>query len=491
MRFRDIRDGKYYFGELDGAANTNTPHNVDIFGNYKLDNGWNFKYSTRLHLAKASLLYGIPLSIFEAGAQNRYTIASTGEAYTGRVGTQLGLSTPEITVTSLMGRFSINKQLDDHNVTLGILEQYYHIDEYVSNRSLYFQTVENQPQRLIGPNTDEYGFYGYNTSAEYFNGIENKLAVYANDTWKVSDKLNIKAGLMLRHHLIDGDFTRTPRSEGFTLAEAELTDIDESYFHVAGNLNANYNITKNFGVLGNFLYTEENGRLENFSTATDPSVVKSRSPLAGLGVFWNTDYFSLVSQATYLTKNNYLTRYNLVNPADNTESQQTSVFYNIQTLGWTTDMMISPFKGFNLHYLITLQDPVYKDFTFNAFGENYDYSDKTVLEISNVLMEIDPSYTYKDWRVWASFRYFSKQYANINNALYFAPRWENFGGINYKYNDHISFGATVVNFLNQTGAKGTINGAELINDASQFYGSVLSGSYIRPFTVQLSASFNF
>lgn len=69
---------------------------------------------------------------------NRYTIASTGEAYTGRVGTQLGLSTPEITVTSLMGRFSINKQLDDHNVTLGILEQYYHIDEYVSNRSLYF-----------------------------------------------------------------------------------------------------------------------------------------------------------------------------------------------------------------------------------------------------------------------------------------------------------------------------------------------------------------
>ncbi|WP_304132269.1 hypothetical protein, partial [Mesonia mobilis] len=54
-----------------------------------------------------------------------------------------------------------------------------------------------------------------------------------------------------------------------------------------------------------------------------------------------------------------------------------------------------------------------------------------------------------------------------------------------------SFGATVVNFLNQTGAKGTINGAELINDASQFYGSVLSGSYIRPFTVQLSASFNF
>ncbi|SFU67169.1 Outer membrane receptor proteins, mostly Fe transport [Pustulibacterium marinum] len=491
LRFKDAITGDYYWGSLDGAANTNTSHTVDVFGNYKLDNGWNFKYSTRMHLAKASLMYSIPLSIFTAEASDGYTIASTGETYTGNVGTQLAMNSPEIPTTHIMGRFSLNKKIKNHDLTFGILEQYYHVDKYHSNRSLFFQTVEDQPQRLIGPGTDESGFYAYNTSAEYFNGAENKLAVYGNDSWQVSDKFKLKYGLMLRHQLLDGDYSPTTRTTDWDLTQATTEDINKSFFHVAGSLNASYNITKNFGALANFLYTEENGRLESFSTAVYPSIVKSRSPLAGAGIFWNTDYFSLVSQATYLTKNNYLTRYNLVNPEDDTETQQATIFYKIQTLGWTTDMMITPFKGFNLHYLITFQDPVYKDFTFSAFGNDYDYSDNTVLEISNVLMEIDPSYSVDKWRFWASFRYFSKQYANITNALYFAPRWENFGGINYQYNDHIGFGATVVNFLNQTGAKGTINGAELIDDASQYYGQLLSGSYIRPFTVQLSVNFNF
>ncbi len=493
MRSKNFLTGEYYWAELDGDANTNTSHNIDVFGNYMLDNGWNFKYSTRFHSAKASSLYSIPLSIFSATSGDGFSIASTGQSYSGNVGTQLLLGSPQIPTTSVMGRFSLNKKINNHDITVGILEQYYNVDKYVSERSLFFQTVENQPQRLINTaaGTDAYGFFSYNTSAEYFNGVENKLSLYATDKWGVSDRFNLKYGLMLRNHILNGDYSPTARTEGFTLADAELEDINESFYHVAGNVNASYNITNNFGAIGSFLYTQENARLESYSTAIKPNISTSKSPLLGLGLFWNTKYLSLVSQASYLTKNNYLSRYNLVNPDNSAEMQQATIFYKIQTLGWTTDMVITPFKGFNLHYLLTLQDPVYKDFSFSAFGNDYDYSDKTVLEISNVLMEIDPSYSFDKWRIWASFRYFSKQYANITNALYFAPRWENFGGINYQHNEHLSFGATVVNFLNQTGAKGTINGAELINDASLYYGRVMTGSYIRPFTVELSLNFNF
>ena len=213
--------------------------------------------------------------------------------------------------------------------------------------------------------------------------------------------------------------------------------------------------------------------------------------MAAFGLYYNQKNLSIVSQATYLTRNNYLSRLNLVNPSDATQSQVATVFYDIQTLGWTTDIVATPFKGFNLHYLITFQDPVYKNYDFNAFGNNYSYNDKNVLEISKVLMEIDPSYTYKDFKVWASFRYFSKQYANLTNALYFAPRWETFGGVNYKINKHFDIGLTAVNFLNQTGAKGTINGAELITDASAYYDQLLVGSYIRPFTLEASLNFRF
>lgn len=42
-----------------------------------------------------------------------------------------------------------------------------------------------------------------------------------------------------------------------------------------------------------------------------------------------------------------------------------------------------------------------------------------------MLIEFDPSYMItKDLKVWTSFRYFGKTYANINRAYYFNGHWE-------------------------------------------------------------------
>lgn len=492
IKMKDILSGESYWANMAGNDNRSSAHNVDIFGNYKLDNGWNFKFSTRAHLSKVKMSTIIPLSIFSADASAGYTLASTGEAYTGNVGTQLAMHTPETPITNLAGRFSLNKQIGKHNVTLGILEQYYKVDKFTSNRSFFFQTVEAQPERLIGPNTDADGFYNYNAGGEYHSGTENKLSVYANDEWKVSDDFNLSYGLHLRNHIIDGEYSLTPRTVGFNFTDpSQFNSINQSFFQVSGSINATYNITKKFGVIANFLYTEENRRLESYSQAFEPNTTKIKSPLGAVGVFWNTNYLQLISQATYLNKNNNLARYNLVNPVNTSQAQNTTVYYDIQTIGWTTDLVVKPFKGFNLHYLITLQNPVYKKFNFEAFETKYNYSDNNVLGVAKVLMEIDPSYTVDKWKVWASFRYFSKQYANLTNALYFAPRWETFGGVNYTVNKNINIGATVINFLNQRGASGTINGAELITDASPYYGKLLTGTYIMPLTGQLSINFNF
>lgn len=492
VKTKDILSGESKWSNLAGNDNRSSAHNIDIFGNYKLDNGWDFKFSTRAHFSKVKTINIIPLSIFSADASQGYTLASTGETYSGNVGTQLVLETPETPITNIAGRFSINKQIANHNVTIGVLEQFYKVDKFTSNRSFFYQTVSAQPDRLIGTNTDSDGFYNYNAGAEYHDGTENKLSVYATDDWKVSDDFKLSYGLHLRNHMLNGEYSLTPRTIGFNFTDPnQFNKIDENFFQVAGSLNATYNITKKFGVLANFLYTEENRRLESYSQAFEPNTTKIKSPLGAVGLFWNTDYLQLISQVTYLNKNNNLARYNLVNPVNTSEAQTTTVYYDIQTLGWTTDFVVKPFKGFNLHYLITLQNPLYKKFNFEAFGTQYDYSDNNVLGVAKVLMEVDPSYTVDKFRFWASFRYFSKQYANLTNALYFAPRWETFGGINYTVNKNINIGATVINFLNQRGASGTINGAELITDATPYYGKLMTGTYIMPLTGQLSINFNF
>lgn len=495
VRFKDVRSGEYYMANLTGNEVTSSSHTINLFGNYKLENDWNFKFSTQFRSSKAARILLPPLSIFSTNAPaqsgNTYTIASTGERYEGNVGTQLAMNTPPTPLTTVQGRFSLEKKVDNHFLTFGLLEQFYRVNQFVSNRSFFYQTAEAQPRLLIGPNTDEYGFYGYNLGSEYHNGIENKLSIYANDEWKVNDRFNLNYGLIFRNHIVNGDYSQTPRTPDFTLQNATFTDINYSWYHIGGSANATYNLTRQFGLMADFQYTEQNRQLEGYSLPEAARTNKIRSPLGAFGIFYNNDFIQLISQATFLTRNDYLSRFNLVNPVNASEAVATTTYYDIQTIGWTTDFVLNPFKGFNLHYLITLQNPVYKNFNFEAFGVNYNYSDNNVLGVSKVLMEIDPSYEYKKWKVWASFRYFSDQFANLTNVLYFAPRWETFGGVSYKLNKNIDLNGRVINFLNQRGASGTVNGAELVTDASLYENRLLTGSYMMPFTVQFSVGINF
>ena len=72
-------------------------------------------------------------------------------------------------------------------------------------------------------------------------------------------------------------------------------------------------------------------------------------------------------------------------------------------------------------------------------------------------------------------------------GLLYCPR----GG--WRSNKRLALGCTVVNFLNQTGAKGSIAGAELITkeEAKRIKNQIMTGSYLRPFTVEFTASLKF
>lgn len=199
---------------------------------------------------------------------------------------------------------------------------------------------------------------------------------------------------------------------------------------------------------------------------------------------------------TFISKSNNIDQQNVTKPGTIT-SKTVLLIYNIQTLGWTTSAEITPFKGFHLHALFTYQKPVYKNYFIKSPFEgvsDLNANNNIVKEIPQTLIELDPSYNItKDLRVWLSFRYFGKTYANLTDALYFNGRWETFGGVNWTVNKHLSLGATVINFLNQKGASGTINGAELLSkeEASKFSDHYMSGNYLRPFTLELSAQIKF
>ena len=473
-------------------------HVMSLFWKHTFNNGINLKFNTKYKTSKTGLYQ--PAMTGVSSADSKYTYLD-GTPYTGEyVQNVMSLATRRTPIKTFLSTIELSKKSKKHYWRIGLNEWNYNADKYTTEANSYVQEVAENPSILIpvGANPDNYknGMTGFNSSMEYHDGSQNKLALFLMDKWDISDALTLNLGTRLEYQSLRGNYIKKEdRVNG--LLTGPKSKIKNDWLNKTFSVSGVYKITDKFGVLGDVMYTEQGGHLGNYNVGVDPHIKQSKIPEFGAGVFYNHKYFSLVSKATYISRNNYSANTNFTHPISGLVSR-TVVGYDIETIGWTTDVVAKPFSGFNLHFLITLQSPKYTKYggTLNfsdGTTRDFDFEGKSVTSISKVLLEIDPSYTYKNLRVWASARYFSKQYANLSNTLTFEGRWETFAGANYKINKYLDFNVNVVNLLNQRGASGTISGTDLMTDeeAKTKEGTVMSGTYIRPFTVEFGMKVKF
>ena len=498
----DAETGEYYDFFL-GSDDVGTKcHSLFITGNNNLNNNWNLDYVFNYRHSDCSLYTLNNQSISTASASDNFTYMD-GTTYTGEVQSVMISHAKSIPMNTIQAKIVVNKKTQKHNIRIGLMDIFSDRDRYHFNRSFFYKEVAANPQQLTtyGASssgfkiTDINGFYNYNKNTTYNDGKENKLSFFILDDYEITPRFVASYGINLRYHKLKGNYCSSPRTNGFTFEDAEYTDLDYDWFNVAATANLGYNITKMFGINGEVIYTEENAGLNNCNFNSVPSNFdeKTQTSYRKIGVFLNHPKISIVSALTYLTRNNYKATLNLVNPNNASETESVDVGYDIKTTGWVTDIITKPVKNFNLHFRFTLQDPVYDNYSFEAFGNEYSYNENNVLQISKVMMEIDPSVTLfdKKVKVWASLRSFSKQYANLTNVLYFKGWWESFAGVDYNINKHFAANVKIVNPLNQEGVKNEIKGAELGTDASEYYGQYIVSSYIRPFTLEATLSYKF
>lgn len=468
-----------------------TAHTFDLIGKNKLDNGLNINYIVRYHQSKAGNYLPIMTGVTEDRVDYTDVNGNSGNGYLQSV---MALASKKTPIRSLTSLFEVGKKSGKHDWSIGLNQWLYDIDKFTTEGVLYQQTVAINPQRV--------GDYNTGSIFEYHNGSENKTALFVKDKWDVSDVISLNYGARLEYQSLRGDYIdNKDRVANIPYLSNKKTKINKDWFNKAFMLNAVYKMTKNFGLLGEVAYNEQAGHLENYSAGNDPNLKKSKIPEGGFGIFYNHPLFNVVSKATYIKRDEYRATVNFTSPSGNAVSRA-AVAYDIETVGWTTDIMANPFKGFKLHVLFTYQTPKYKNYSGTVNfdnGENtpYNFSDNYVTGVSKVLIEIDPSYEYKNLKVWASARYFSKEYANLTNSLTFNGRWETFLGANYQITKSLGVSATIVNLLNQRGAKGTISGADLWtkeyveNNEDKIENRVVSGTYIRPFTAEFGVKYSF
>lgn len=502
IKYLDVETGKMVEQDINDA-NTSKIHHVNFVIDYLWDNDLKLsihsKFKHGQSLRSSTTLMGVSDAVSGSG----YTYED-GNNYLGKVQTRRmlhfdGLEHSWMTNAALTGKSKDQR----HNWRAEV--DYWLNHGGVSTSMYLFAHEAKKDPKLLLLNGNE-GF-SYNSYAEYYDGHEHKIFGLVSDEWNVNRRLWLYGGVRLEYLNVRGlaanDMnTGNARHIGFSLADGGVVKnhFSDNHFNYAFIGSVRYALLRGFGLQAEYSSAVTHSQLFHYGTYHYPTQKGMTTNYFRGGIFWKNQWIDLTSQITHISMSNSQERPNLSHvltkdvgdlKAGMSESFTQNYFYDIATLGWLTDAVITPVKGLSVHLMFTIRDPRYKNYkitpTFSdGVTETYDFTDKTITALSKTELEIEPSYRFSKWRVWLSARYFSKQYINKTNSLYFNGRWETFGGVDFQLNKHINFAASVVNILNQKGASGSIPSADLITDPSLYKNYVMAGTFIRPFTFEFT-----
>jgi len=502
MKYLDLETGKMKEEDIDDA-NTSKVHHVNFVMDYLWDNDLKLsihsKFKHGQSLRSSTTLMGVSDAVSGSG----YTYED-GNNYLGKVQTRRMLHFDGLEHSWMTNAALTGKSKDQRHNWRAEVDYWFNHGGVSTSMYLFAHEAKKDPKLLLLNGSE--GF-SYNSYAEYYDGHEHKIFGLVSDEWNVNRRLWLYGGLRLEYLNVRGHAANdmTPgnaRHVGFSLADEGVVKnhFSDNHFNYAFIGSARFALLRGFGLQAEYSSAVAHSQLFHYGTYHYPTQKGMTTNYFRGGIYWKNQWIDLTSQITHISMSNSQERPNLSHvltkdvgdlKAGMSESFTQNYFYDIATLGWLTDAIITPVKGLSIHLMFTIRDPRYKNYkitpTFSdGVTETYDFTDKTITALSKTELEIEPSYRFSKWRVWLSARYFSKQYINKTNSLYFNGRWETFGGVDFQLNKHINFAASVVNILNQKGASGSIPSADLITDPSLYKNYVMAGTFIRPFTFEFT-----
>ena len=500
--YMDVRDGvmkKQRIGDgIDNAA-----HEIAWISDYSFSDRTRLKLALKYMGADAAYVDFSGSNIIDATPADGFLL--DGRPYAGLTEARIAFL-HYAKVRNVLLTSELEHRAGRHALRLGLNQWNYFLD-YYSSSTKWNCTVEPYPSVLSTAATSAHGgFYEFNAvGSEFTKGNENKLALYFTDDWQVVPRLNLYYGARVEYYRMDLDQIPLARYDGFHIGDTdpagrrvEPVHVTKDKINYAATLQLRYSLTKHVGLQADATVATRFPRINEYA-GTGPTAEQYKRvviPLVRGGVSYKNNWLDASSMVTFISKSNNIDQQNVTKPGTQ-EMKTVLLIYGIQTLGWTTTAEVDPFRRFHLHALFTWQKPVYRDYFIRSPFESVpdlDADGNIVKEIPQILVELDPSYNITDdLRLWLSFRYFGKTYANLTDALYFNGRWETFGGLGWQVNEHLAVNVNVINILNQKGASGTISGAELLSkeEAPKYANHYMSGNYLRPFTVEFGAKISF
>ncbi len=507
VSFLDVSTGKMTEMSIDDA-NTDRIHNVNFVLDYHLRNGMELAVHSKFKTGASLRNNPTISSVTTADADSGFSYAD-GTLYAGLVQNRRYLHFDAFERSWMSNASLTGRSSDGRHRWRAEADYWLNFAGTKTSMWMMAHEVKKDPSLLY---LNGRPGYSYNSYAEFYDGHEHKLFAFVSDEWNVSDRVWLYGGVRAEFLNVAGKAANdtnpgNARHGGFSFIDpgVAFNDFSDNHFNYSFIVSGRLAVYSGFGLQAELSRASIHSQLFHYGVYPYPSQKPITSTYFRGGIYWRNAWLDLTSQLTYIRQTNAQERPSFSHilirdagefKAGHEQNLTIPTSYDLGTLGWLTDAVLTPAPGLSIHVMFTMRNPQYRNFKVtpvfsDGVREEYDFSGKTITALSKMEFEFEPSYSVDRWRFWLSARYFSRQYINKTNSLYFNPRWETFGGVDYRLNDRIGFALSLVNLLNQKGANGSITSADLVTDASRYRNYVMAGTFIRPFTVELTTRISF
>ena len=438
----------------------------------------------------------------------------------GLVGQQ-GWWTGNITARNMINEFRVNKSLDKWDFSTGLYYSSYYSRSQDSFND-FLSDIRDHSRMLDVVGLDSSGNpVGYLTENGFVRqssfGIDakdwyDKLALFGNATWDMSDKLRLDFGL--RYETLDIDTQRAnwesvDLGNTTTLADdaAQTTtgtwvERNRSQSDLGYTLGANYEVSDSVSFYGRYSDTFRLARGEAFwfvdNSVPDPEVQSVKQ--FEFGAKYRRGGLSLFVTPFY-NKFDNLAFFSQVQNPQTLEVTQETFYAGTEAFGVELEANWYVSRNFSINAMSTLQKATYKDFTVREYTFNQgvptvteiDYSDNEVTRIPKFIIQVRPTFYFNIGKAraqtYVSGRYVGDRWNDTSNENKLYSYIDTEAGIIVDFNEHVSMQLHVTNLTNAAGlTEGSVEQLGIRTSANE---DVIWGRPQLGRVVRVSATYSF
>lgn len=363
-----------------------------------------------------------------------------------------------------------------HDVNLGVYTSFYGTTAFTAYQDMLLE-VAGKPRTLdlvaysavgtpLGYVTDD-GVLRYTTTLNAGEVDAKMLAIYANDTWDVTERLKLDAGV--RHEKYDYD-GYAEQTQGADLGDAAtLADNTTQRFNggtqtrnlepsiTNWTVGVNYDFMTNFGTYGRASHVEIAPQ-SSLARSINPTIIETKLDQYELGVKGSFGRSYLYLTGFYTQFDPLNASFVAFNPSTGRNDQSVPFIGTAVSKGIELDGLFGPVDWFWLAGSVTLSDPQYEDLQNSAGADPSAVNGNQIVREPKLYGNIRPTFSFAagDSQIEAYLRYdfVGKSYVDLFNQTAL-PSYQTLGfGVSWKRG---SWGAQLVGD-NLTDEKGLTEG---------------------------------